>query len=105
MRMPRSIKVAHRRYEVIGLRSEAARAQGINGDCKTEPPTIRVDRGLKPPDRAETMIHEVLHACWRHLPATTDEETAVTTLAENLAQVWADNPDLVAWISHCLARH
>ncbi len=109
MRMPRSIKVGHRRFEVINWDDKAAGAENAWGDCRTEPPTIRIAKGRTRPDRAETMIHEVLHACWIGLPSEkVSEEQVVTILATNLATVWADNPDLVEWISESLrvvARH
>ena len=103
MRMPRSIKVGHRRFEVISWQDKAAEAEEARGDCREEPPTIRIARSLTRPDKAETMIHEVLHACWRGLASeNVAEEQAVSVLAEHFAQVWSDNPDLVAWLSDCL---
>ena len=103
MRMPRAIKVGHRRFEVISWLDHAADVEEARGDYRIEPPTIRVAKRLKSPDKAETMIHEVFHACWRGLSSeNVTEEQAVSVLAENFAQVWADNPDLIAWISSCL---
>ena len=103
MRMPRSIKVGHRRFEVINWDPKAANAEDAFGDCRQEPPVIRiVTKGRTPADRAEVMIHEILHLCWYGLPDKPEEESAVNYMGINLSQIWADNPDLVAWISHCL---
>ena len=104
MRMPRAIKVGHRQFEVISWMDRAADAQGARGDCCADPPRIRIARGQTRADKAETMIHEVFHACWRGLSSeNVTEEQAVSVLAENFAQVWADNPDLITWVSSCLA--
>src|SRR5580704_17180888 len=105
MRMPRSIKVGHRRFEVVSWDAKAAAAEDAFGDCRQEPPIIRIAKGRTPADRAEVMIHEILHLCWYGLPDKPEEESAVNYMGINLAQIYADNPDLIAWLSHCLARH
>jgi len=103
MRMPRSIRVAHRDFEVVAWTKTAAEKDGARGDCREDPPVIRISTGMKPFDRAEVMLHEVFHACWRQLPSDrVSEEAAVTVLAENFSQVWRDNPKLIEWISHSL---
>jgi hypothetical protein len=105
MRMPRSVKVGHRIFEVVQWAEKAALAQGARGDCREEPPVIRVSKGLKPFDQAEVLIHEILHACWKHLPSdSVTEEEAVSILAENLAAVITDNPAIVAWLQENLKR-
>lgn len=99
-RMPRSVRVGHRLFEIVSWDASAAEAEGARGDCRDDPPVIRISNGLKPFDKAEVMLHEVFHACWRHLPSErVSEEAAVTVLAENFAQVWRENPKLVAWIT------
>jgi hypothetical protein len=105
MRMPRSVRVGHRTYEIVSWNQQAAEAEGARGDCRAEPPVIRVSKGLKPFDRAEVLLHEVFHSCWRHLPSDgVSEEAAVTVLAENFAAVIGDNPGLIAWLSENLRR-
>lgn len=105
MRMPHSVRVGHRLYELVSWEPAAADAEGALGDCRDEPPVIRINKGMTRPDRAATMLHELLHACWRRMPSKgVDEEMAVTVLAENLAQVWVDNPSLITWISECLSK-
>jgi hypothetical protein len=104
-RMPRSVKVGHRTFDILQWDKKAAEASGALGDCREDPPVIRVAKGLKPFDRAGVLLHEILHACWRHLPSDrVTEEEAVTTLADNLSAVIADNPDIIAWLSANLKR-
>lgn len=104
-RMPRSVKVGHRLFEIVLWDKAAALAQGARGDCRDDPPVLRVSKGMKPFDRAEVLLHELLHACWRNLPSeNVSEEAVVSVLSENLAGIIADNPNLISWLSENLRR-
>jgi hypothetical protein len=103
--MPRRVKVGHRFFEIIRWETKAADASKARGECQQEPPVIRIANYMKPFDKAEVMLHELGHACWGDRPTDgVSEENAVTWLAAGYAGVWADNPDLVAWISESLKR-
>ena len=103
MRMPRQVKVGHRIFSIVPWSTKAADAAGARGNCQQEPPIIRLATYLKPFDKAEVMIHELLHACWGDMVAEgVSEEDAVTKLASGFSGIWADNPDLVSWISESL---
>jgi hypothetical protein len=100
VRMPRSVRIGHRLYELILWDRKAA---GPDRGCIIEdPPAIRIGRDLKPFDRAEVALHEVFHGCWKLPSDTAKEEDAVDMLARNFSAVWRDNPKFVSWISHCL---
>ena len=51
--------------------------------------------------QAETMIHEILHAIWHvwALRQSSDEEVVVGSMAQGLAAVFRDNPDLLPWLA------
>ena len=103
MNLPPRAIIGHRIYKLLPwpkVEASDERARGSHWDKTGE---IKVADDLLPHDAAEVLIHELLHACWRGLPEDV-EERCVTTLAENLAQVWADNPDVVRWISRKINR-
>lgn len=105
MRMPRSIKIGHRVFSIVPWSEKAADASGARGNCQLEPPVIRIATYLKPFDKAEVMLHEVLHALWGDMPADgVSEEDAITRLAAGLSAAWVDNPNLIAWISDSLRK-
>jgi len=104
LKMPRSIRVGHRVYEVVRWEKKAALASGAMGDCREDPPVIRVSKDLKPFDTAEVLLHEIFHTGWGRLPERASEEEAVDTLAGHFAAVIADNPDLLPWLSANLKR-
>jgi len=101
-KLPASVKVGHRDIAIV--LASRAELDGAYGDFLDDAQRIRLDRERKPQSQAETLIHEILHACWpAHWSLVGDvEETFVSTLAPRLAAVWRDNPALVDWLSHNL---
>lgn len=103
VKLPASAIIGHRNYSLAMWPTIEAKLEEARGVHYSHANTIKIADDLQPADAGEVMIHELLHACWRGLP-TNDEERIVTTLAENLAQVFADNPALVAWTMRKLRR-
>ncbi|WP_298983369.1 hypothetical protein [uncultured Roseibium sp.] len=71
---------------------------------------ISIDRAYhgKPEELANTVLHEVLHACFHTsgltgLPPGETEELTVTVLGNALTQVFRDNPEFLDWVSKTLA--
>jgi hypothetical protein len=102
--LPSSIKVGHRNLSVVLVEDDTL--GDARGDFHNYRARIRVSNALIPADQAETMLHEILHACWSVGSAIPSqyEEIAVEMLAGGLAQIWADNPQLIGWISNNLRR-
>ena len=104
-KLPASVRIGHRKF-TIKRATVKELGEDTLGDISTLRATIRIRKDLLPQDAADTMLHEVYHGCWppvpKSLPHEDVEEYVVTALAENTAQVWRDNPALVAWISHNL---
>ena len=104
-KMPASVRIGHRRF-TIKLSTVKELGDDTRGDIAWLRATIRIRKDLLPQDAAEVMLHEVYHGCFPHVPKSLPqedvEEYVVTALAENTAQVWRDNPALVAWLSHNL---
>lgn len=99
--LPRSIRVGFKTYDILPWPIENVIDDASLGRCEHFKSQIHVAIDGRPwPDVAETLIHEILHACWYAgcLEDAPPEEKAVATLASCLAQVLSDNPALRAWL-------
>ena len=99
--LPKTIRVGYRDYAV-----EAYDKPPIEhaGECDSNWASIKIDVNYGPQRSAELLMHELLHAVYRsgNLAVGDEEERVVTTLANQLAQVWRDNPEFVTFMSSCL---
>lgn len=96
-KLPSSIKVGHRKTAVEMTSADVM--DDKDGDYNQSKARIRIRDDLVPHELAETLLHELLHACWPTTPIAGDiEEIVVTTLAEHLCQAMVDNPGLFPWI-------
>lgn len=103
MKLPSSVRVGFRDFEIVGLDHMD---ENNFGDCDVNKSVIRICTNFTGPRVANTTIHEVLHAAWSsaRLGNKEGEERVVTHLADQLTQIWRDNPELVAFISASLAE-
>lgn len=99
--IPTSIRVG---YRDIAVEAYTTPNFDRHGEYETSTGTIRLSMERPPQRLANTLLHEVLHAAWENtnLPAKAAEEDVVTSLANQLAQVWRDNPTLIAYLSETL---
>lgn len=105
---PTSIKVGYRLYKVERWAPIEANARGMFGECCHTTGFIRVSDVLVETDwvkAANTLLHEILHACWYvgDLEDESKQEKTVTVLANQLSAVMRDNPEAFAWIASALA--
>ena len=83
--------------DTVGL----LREDGRRADTLPNVLTIRIDPDRPPTAVAESLLHEILHACWDLTSLRTSEqcaeieEAAVSALSPWLLGVLRDNPDLV----------
>lgn len=100
MTLPNRVRVGPFDYTIEPWKGEAAAADGCRGDFHPELLRIRISDGIKPQLQAETLLHEILHACWSvsGLGERAHEENAVQSLSMVLSDVLRDNPDVMAWI-------
>lgn len=98
---PKSIRIGWMDYSVEEWCPRDAAGAQRYGEANHAAKNIRVDTSFGPIQSADTMLHEILHALWRHanIDQVDDpsEEFLVGAIASNLTQVWRDNPDFVNW--------
>jgi hypothetical protein len=104
MKLPSSIKVGCYDIAVHELKELESLSHGIHGHYSDLEHCIRINKDLSPQVLANTLIHEVLHACWAYgaLGAEEEEEQVVTVLANVFTQVVQDNPELNKFILKCI---
>lgn len=107
MKPPKQITVGPVRYRVLFCEFEIARAERGDADrlyAHHDPrkQQITVDPDQGPDQLADSLLHEVLHACVAvtGLDETLGdrEESVVRSLSTCLLQVLRENPRLVGWI-------
>lgn len=87
MRIPKKIKVGGHIYKVeVVDRVETDPGENNCGDCDWQINRIRVKKDLPESQKAETFLHEIIHAC-----NTDMAEKEVNNLSFKLYQVLADN--------------
>lgn len=99
--LPRSVRVGFQDFIVEPYFETPA---PDNGEFRRDDGLIKLDTSLPEQRVAATLLHEVMHAAWANgeLGASAREERAVSVLANQMAQVWRDNPALVAYLSRVL---
>ena len=103
--LPTVVRVGYRDYAIIEWDRKDAASSDRYGECDKANAIIRVSTDYGALKAANTLLHEVLHACFDVAAIEGDdpEERTVTSLANVLAQVIRDNPDLVAYLTAALA--
>lgn len=104
--LPASIRVGYRTFAVGEMDKLEHIKSGAWGSNSLTDGTIKVHLLGNQEEDGNTLIHEVLHCCFRVMDIGDDdkEESAVTKLANALTQVWQDNPDLIAFLDAALGK-
>ena len=97
-----SIKVLYRDIEVSPIhRDDVLRYEDlVNGCFQCERDRILYDKEMKSSQKAEVIIHELLHAIDMHMGVITQEvsseanERIINYFAKGITTVMYDNPDL-----------
>lgn len=105
IQLPKSIRVAHMDFKIEEWPVPASSASHRWGEFSISEQTIRVhvqDRQFY--EVLATLLHELTHAiCWAYtirLGRRGDtEERMVSTMAVAWAQIYRDNPELIAFIA------
>lgn len=103
--MPFQLKVGSITYRVVEWPYQETLALNADGQCDLIRRIIRVREDMNRDDKARTFLHEILHAAYNmgNLADGESEEKVVTVLANQMAQIWRDNPDFVAFMNDALS--
>lgn len=104
--LPQRIRVGYRDFTVRAISALEATAKDAFGECDLTLCEIRIRSDLAPQKAANTLLHETLHAAFYigDLGAEDKQERIVTVLANQLSQVWRDNPELIAFVNERLSQ-
>ena len=110
--LPILVKVGWRDYPIEPYEQRVAFKDRAWGHTDSDPPKIRIDAGATSRQQAAALLHEIMHACAAVFCAPTaqvgatgtadTEESWVMPLADGLATVWRDNPEVMRWIGEQL---
>lgn len=102
MKLPETICIGYQDIEVI----KTDFPDGEQGVYISDKSQIRIQRGLSPRERLNTILHECLHAIFSvyglkpMVKDDAEEERLVDALGNGLTEVFSRNPELVKWVSH-----
>lgn len=102
IKLPKHVRIGCFNFEIEQWTAQDASSSARYGECSIMVQRIRVDTQYGPVRAANTLLHEILHACSR-LGGYDDienpnEEQTVSQFTDTLLQVWQDNPDVMEWI-------
>ena len=106
MTLPTQVKVGAWVYTIERWDSTEAAGTRSFGHCSTNEKRIKVDTMWGTKKAAHTLFHEILHAVYyeRGVEEKDPEERLVASLADGLAGVWHDNPEVMRWVGAGLKR-
>lgn len=102
---PPTVRIGFADYSVIHMHSDEIAKADHYGITDNNGLTIRLDLDGAEARQVNTTIHEVLHGCWDagDLGDAEPEEKVVAVLANQLCQVFRDNPALIVRMVAALA--
>ncbi|ARQ95369.1 hypothetical protein [Bradyrhizobium phage BDU-MI-1] len=105
-KLPEKIKIGIADYDLIHMEPAEADALEVLGMCNVFELWIKVRSDLPDAGFAETLEHEINHACWTaaKLKSKAAEETVVNRLTPVMMQARRDNPEIYAWIEQAIAQ-
>lgn len=101
-RLPPSVRVGAHDFTLLPLSIHEASGRRIWGRFEAAAQTIHLQQDMPTSAVAvDTILHEIGHAIWWAYGIQDDdkEERTVRTLATAWAQIFRDNPALIAWIA------
>lgn len=98
--LPKKVKVGPHIYKIEEWETKAAVSSEKMGECSHIEHIIRVTTAY-PSHTANTLLHEIMHACceiW-NVESDDNEERHVTALTNALQSVWKENPEVIAFLN------
>jgi hypothetical protein len=105
-KLPSIIKIGIFEYRLVHWDPEEAEEKECLGLCDRFNFIIYVRNDLPDSGFAETLEHEINHACWHAaaLKSRANEETVVNRLTPVMIMARRDNPEIYAWIDRAIAQ-
>jgi hypothetical protein len=105
-KLPNIIKIGVYEYSLIHWDAEEAEKKECLGLCNRFTKQVFIREDLPDSSFAETLEHEINHACWHaaDLGAEEEEEVVVNRLTPLLILARRDNPKIYAWIDRAIAQ-
>ena len=102
-KLPKKIKVMFRDYDICESTPVDQISHGAHYGMFMNAEGKILVGNVSPAENANTVLHEALHAIWRHMSMDKDiEEHYVTLIANGLATLIRDNPKLFPAIQEML---
>ena len=107
MSLPKKIKVGYVDLDIIVVPKNSKFSKDNYGEYDSKTNSIRLAEGQRKIEELSSLLHEVLHAiCWQSSLSTEGgileknklEEVVVNSIANNLTQVFKENPALLSYI-------
>jgi len=104
--LPSIVKVGVYEYSLLHWDPKEADEKECLGICDRFTKEIKVRDDIPDSSFAETLEHEINHACWdaAALKSRATEETVVNRLTPFLLMARRDNPEIYAWIDRAIAQ-
>lgn len=106
MKLPRWVKVCHRKYKIVEWTPTQALAVNRFGECSSVEAIIRVDLSHGLEKARDTLLHEILHAIYYEwgIQDEDKEERVVSTFAKGLTQAMADSQECRKWFQEAWSK-
>jgi Zn-dependent peptidase ImmA (M78 family) len=102
MKLPDSVYVMGHKYDIVEMPNDNFIDDEAYGHCNLNRRVITIYTNVHPTIIRDTLLHEILHACWHMLSLnkTEEEEKAVNSIATALIGVIDDprNKDITKLI-------
>jgi len=105
--LPPHVRVSAYDFALLPMSNAESRGTDAYGIFSSAEAAIKIHTGLVSKALAvDTLLHEILHAIfWAyHIKETDCEERTVSILGTAWAQIYRDNPWLLAWIARGLGH-
>jgi hypothetical protein len=104
--LPSIVRIGVYEYTLVHWDPDEADEEGCLGTCNRFDFIIRVRDDIPDSSFAETLEHEINHACWHAAALKTKaaEETVVNRLTPIQMMARRDNPEIYAWIDRAIAQ-
>lgn len=104
--LPKHVKIGATRYTFVPRDEQYRIDESVDGQVSFDTMEINVVTTRPASEVANTVIHELLHVCYRewHIKPKCGEERTVTAMGFALTALFAQNPTLLASIAALLGE-